>query len=64
MKVINKYTIIDKKYLAESMSFLGFNYKKLLNDKGATIYGFENTELFNEALYKLLELRKLINKKK
>ena len=55
-KYNNKYTVIKKKYLAEALSFLGFRYYRYQQD-GQTVYTFENTEKFNTALYKLLQLR-------
>ena len=55
-KYNNKYTQINKKYLAEALSFLGFRYYKF-NDDGQTVYSFENTEKFSKALVKLLQLR-------
>ncbi len=52
----NKYTQINKRYLAEALAFLGFRYYKF-NDNGQIIYSFENTEKFSLALVKLLNLR-------
>ena len=54
---MKKYTTINKKYLAESLSFLGFSYYKF--GQGNEIkYSFEETDKFKFALGKLLELRK------
>ena len=56
-----KYTTINKKYLAESLSFLGFSYYKFGEGK-ETEYSFEETEKFKFALNELLKLRDKINK--
>ena len=58
-------TIIDKKYLANTLSFMGYSYDKQV--KGDTfIYVFEVTDTFRYALHKVLalrtELRELRNK--
>lgn len=57
-----EYTNINKKYLAMAMSFLGFKYYKFQNDEGETVFTFENTSKFMNALHGLLALRKQINK--
>ena len=57
----NKFTQINKKYLAEALSFLGFRYFKFVNDQGQQVYSFENTEKFKSALSKLLKLKKEFN---
>ena len=56
----NKFTVIEKKYLADALSFLGFRYYKY-NQENKVVYRFENTEKFNLGLYQLLELRKSLN---
>lgn len=63
-RVINnndKYYNVDKKYLAESLSFLNFRFYKF-NYGDETIYSFENTEKFKKALKGLLDLKRTINK--
>lgn len=55
-----KYTIIDKRYLAEGLAFLGFIYRKEGFDKD-TKYIFEDTEQFRYGLHKYLELKKELN---
>ena len=55
------YTTIEKKYLAEALSFLGFKYYKYGEGK-ETKYSFEETDKFKFALGELLELRNKINK--
>ena len=52
----NKYYIIRKSYLAESMAFLGYHYTKSGYGKNTT-YEFENTDQFNKALTGLMELK-------
>lgn len=56
-----KYTNINKKYLALALSFLGFRYYVFQDSNGKTVYSFENTENFNTALYKLLQLKKEVD---
>jgi hypothetical protein len=51
-----QYYEIRKKYLAESMAFLGYKYIKEGYGKD-TIYLFENTIEFNTALTGLMELK-------
>jgi hypothetical protein len=55
------YRVIHKKYLAEALSFLGFNYYKFneLNDIGKQIvkYSFVETPDFNDAVDNLLALK-------
>ena len=53
------YTTIEKKYLAEALSFLGFKYYKFGEGK-ETVYSFEDTDKFRFALGELLELRNKI----
>jgi len=60
MNTEQKYTNINKKYLADAMAFLGFGYLKFQDKEGKTVYTFENTERFNTALHKLLQLRETI----
>ncbi|MCY6958296.1 hypothetical protein [Clostridium brassicae] len=56
-----KYTIIDKRYLAESLAFLGYKYRK--NGYGKdTKFVFAETEQFKQALYELLQLKKKVGK--
>lgn len=56
----NKYTIIDKRYLAEGLAFIGFKYKKDGIGKDAK-YVFEDTEQFRYGLHRILELKKELN---
>lgn len=55
-----EYTIIDKKYLADALSFLGCRYY-IFNKDGRKVYSFEKTDKFSLALAKLLELKDEIN---
>lgn len=57
---MSKYTTIEKKYLAEALSFLGFSYYKFGEGK-ETKYSFEETDNFKFALGELLKLRNTIN---
>jgi hypothetical protein len=52
-----KYIIINKIYLAYALNFLGFHFMKFQENE-KTVFGFERTENFEEALANLLELRK------
>lgn len=54
------YCNINKRYLAEALSFLGFKYFKFQNE-GKTVYSFEDNDKFRIALTKILELRKELN---
>jgi len=53
------YRVIYKKYLAEALSFLGFNYYKFYDESNPKIvkYSFVETEEFNNALNDILELK-------
>lgn len=55
-----KYTTIEKKYLAEALSFLGFKYYKYGEGKEIE-YSFEETDKFKFALGELLKLRNKLN---
>lgn len=50
------YIEIKKKYLAESLSFLGFKYCKL-NTNDGIFYSFYDTKEFREALQDMLRLK-------
>lgn len=51
---------VKKKYLADALSYLGFRYYK--NGFGIdTIYSFENTEKFSQALIGLNLLKDKLN---
>ena len=55
----NKYTIITKKSLADTINFLtGMKYF-IYNDKESNkaVFSFENTKEFNLALNKILKFR-------
>lgn len=56
-----KYYNIEKKYLALSLSYLGFKFYTFDKEDGMKIYSFEDTEKFRMAL---TELTKLKNKLK
>lgn len=61
----SKYTIIDKKSLADALNFLGFRYY-VFDREDRKIYSFESTEEFKFALHGILQLRdqiKSINSK-
>lgn len=53
----NKYSNINNEYFAKSLAFIGFKYFKFQDEDGKTIYTFENTETFKEALAKLVKLK-------
>lgn len=55
-----KYFEIRKKYLAEGLAFLGFSYLKFGYGADMT-YGFEDTDKFQIALKKYIELRNELN---
>lgn len=57
----NKYTIIDKKYLADALSFLGLRYFIFNKEDGRKVYSFEDNEKFHYTLAKILDLKKEIN---
>ncbi|MBN7771837.1 hypothetical protein [Clostridium aminobutyricum] len=54
---MNKFYNINKKYLAEALSFLGFRYYKYINDEGKQVYSFEDSNEFQEALSGLFALK-------
>ena len=56
-----KYTIIDKRTLAETLNFMGFKYMIFDRGKNRKVYSFEETKAFKFALAKILELRKQID---
>lgn len=56
-----KYYEIKKKYLAFALSYLGFRYYKFGTDED-TLYSFENTDEFRQALTGLTNLKNKINK--
>ena len=56
-----KYTIIDKKYLADALSFLGLRYMIYDKEDGRKVYSFEDNEKFKYTLAKVLDLKKEIN---
>ena len=53
---MNKYSVIEKRTLANALNFLGFEFYKYGQGKDAK-YSFENTEKFRLALHELLKLR-------
>jgi hypothetical protein len=48
---------IYKKYLAYSMSFMGFRFQKETDYNGKIVYAFEKTEDFDKCFTQLLELK-------
>lgn len=56
-----KYYEIKKKYLAFALSYLGFRYYKFGTGED-TLYSFENTDEFRQALTGLTDLKNKINK--
>lgn len=56
-----KYTIIDKKYLADALSFLGLRYMIYDKEDGRKVYSFVDDNKFKYALAKILEAKKEIN---
>lgn len=59
-----KYIEIHKKYLAESLSFLGFRYMKFKNENNEIVYTFENNEEFIFAFESLKQLKNQLRNKK
>ncbi|WP_160678724.1 hypothetical protein [Clostridium sp. C8-1-8] len=49
----NPIYLIKNKYLAQALSWMGFNYKKIGDE-----YAFINTEEFSSAYASLLQLKK------
>jgi len=56
-----KYTMIDKKYLADALSFLGLRYMIYDKEDGRKVYSFEDNEKFKYTLARVLDLKKEIN---
>lgn len=56
-----EYYIIENRYLAEAMAFMGFRYYKFTGDKGFTVYGFKDTDKFRFTMNSLFDLRKEIS---
>lgn len=57
---MKKYYEIKKKYLAIAMSYLGFHYLKFGTGED-TLYSFENTDKFRQALTSLTNLKNQLN---
>lgn len=57
-----KYYAIRNKYLAETMAFLGYSYKKFGFGRD-TEYSFEDTKEFAHALSELMKFRKKVGSK-
>lgn len=55
-----EYYIIRNKYLALSMSYLGFKFMKFGTGEDVT-YSFENTDQLKYAMNKMIELKKELN---
>lgn len=59
---MKEFINIENKYLADGINFLiGARYYKFINNEGKEVYSFQNTDKFNEAFDKLVELKKSIN---
>ena len=58
---MNKDYIVENKYLAEALAFMGFRYYKFIGNKGFTVYGFKDTDDFRNAMNGLFDLRKKLN---
>ena len=56
-KQSQKYYIVNNKYLAEGLAFLGFRYYKMGEGK-ETKYSFEDTEKLKDSIKKLLKIKK------
>lgn len=56
-----EFYIVKKKYLADALSFLGYNYFKNGYGKNTT-YSFKKTEDFLRALKLLLALKESVGK--
>lgn len=54
-----EYYIIRKKYLAEAIAYLGFRYYKECEGRD-TIYKFNDTIEFRQALTELMQLKKRV----
>lgn len=53
-----KYTTINSEYLAKGLNFIGFRFFQY-TDNDKTVYTFEETDEFLEALQKLMTLKQL-----
>ena len=58
----SKYYTTTKSYEATALAFIGFKYMKF-QESGRTIYRFDNTQDFSEALGRVLALRGMYNTK-
>lgn len=54
---MKRFYNINKRYLAEGLSFLGFRYFKFQDAEGKQVYSFEDSEKFQEALAGLFTLK-------
>lgn len=52
-----KFYNVNKKYLADALSFLGFRYFKFIDKDNKQVYSFIDTNNFRTALSKLLQLK-------
>jgi len=52
-----KYYKINSKYLAYALSFIGFKFYKFNEDNGGVRYIFENSEVLQDSIEKLVELK-------
>lgn len=57
MILMNATYNIQKKYMAQAMSYLGYRYYKY-NTENGVIYSFERTPEFMNALNELVNLKK------
>lgn len=54
----DEYYHVYKRYLADALSWLGYEYLKFINDKGEAVWSFKNTEKFQIARLELIEFKK------
>lgn len=56
-----EFYIIENRYLAEALAFMGEKYYKFTGEKGFTVYSFKDTEQFRKTMNGLFNLRKEIS---
>lgn len=52
-----KYRSVKKKYLADALAFLGFEYYKFSNEDGIS-YSFEDTQKLKYAIDALMQIKR------
>lgn len=52
-----KYITIRNKYLADGLAFCGFSYHKYTNNENKTVYTFEETDMLNNAIKTILNIK-------